>query len=163
MVHDPGKEEERNALTVSGGCTLSHRTVWKDNTCDNRNHMWKGGANDLITYPFREFLRKAGRGDWANLCGIVGVAHVGSTTLSKSFLRWSSTVSCGRYHAPRPDSLRTAHRSGMWPVRLVASCSISLMNASPLPNVAQARLSGEYLSGGKHWVVFLFELVVPAW
>ena len=120
VVHDPGKEDDWSTQTVSGGCTLSHGTVWKNK---HRTPMWKGGANHLNQYHFREFLRKAGSGDWANLSGGCDrTADVGSTTLSKSFLKWSSTVSCSRYHAPQPDGLRTARRPDNGSGRSVGIC-----------------------------------------
>ena len=108
LIREDGKEEEWNTQAVSGGCTLSHGTVWKNK---HRTQYARGGANDVNQYSFREFLRKAGSGDWANLsCGCDKTADVGSTTLSKSFLKGTASVDRTRVLAPQPDGLRTARR-----------------------------------------------------
>ena len=106
--------------TTHGGCTLSHATGREEN--NNRNHEWEGGANHLNS----DHLIKAWRdGDWANRSGRCdNTADVGSLiTLSKSFLKGTSTVDRGRDPAPRLDSLRTARR----PSRSVDVCSIPLI------------------------------------
>ena len=74
--------------------------------------------------------------DWANLSGIVRGADVGSlTTLSKKFLKGTSTVDRGRVPAPQLDSLRTGR-----PSRSVAFCVSILPNdGTSIPNVAQDR------------------------
>ena len=115
--------QNRNQKEVGGSIMFNHSPT--------TGHINQCRGNSVNRYV----LRKAGRGrDWANLSGIVCVADVGSlTTLSKKFLKGTSTVDRGRVPAPRLDSLRTARRSGMWPVRSVDVCSIFIDPESPWP------------------------------
>ena len=134
LVRAGGKAEERIMRTAHGGCTLSHATGRED--INNRNHEWEGGANHLNS----DHLIKAWRdGDWANRSSRCdNSADVGSPiTLSKSFLKGTSTVDRGRDPAPKLDGLRTARRLNTCSSRSVGIC-FYLDGSRTLPLLAQA-------------------------
>ena len=100
VVRAVGKDDDWSIRRADGGCTLV------------RNHDSTGGNTFNHSHVNSDLLRKAGRGDWANLSGRTKTADVGSTTLAKSFLKGTSIVDRSRVPAPRLDSLRTTERIG---------------------------------------------------
>ena len=156
VVHDHGKDDEMAIVTDDGGCTLSHNTEWKNKI---RTQYARGGTNHFNQYPFREYLIKAGSGDWANLSGGCDkTADVGSTTLSKSFLKGTASVDRTRVLAPQLDGLRTAHRLDIWSNRPVGIYGFYL------DQFADDAIIGSSRTGQcAHRVENLIELSPPAW